>query len=115
MSCSKCGAEDPVRAKFCVECASALARRCAWCNAENPPTAKFCLECAKPLDDPVLFGRIGSDEVLAQPVVGLLERQAARILRDRSLALQFRWTRSVSFVPGIINMMPTCGLLRILR
>src|SRR5215469_17325177 len=50
MRCSKCGAENPDRAKFCVECASPFARRCPSCNAENPPTAKFCVECAKPLD-----------------------------------------------------------------
>jgi class 3 adenylate cyclase/ribosomal protein L40E len=50
MHCSKCGAENPDRAKFCVECASPFTRRCPSCNAENPPTAKFCLECAKPLD-----------------------------------------------------------------
>src|SRR6516164_2675136 len=50
MRCSKCGAENPDRAKFCVECASPFARRCSSCKAENPPTAKFCLECAKPLE-----------------------------------------------------------------
>ncbi len=50
MRCTKCGAENPERAKFCVECASPFARRCPWCKAENPPAAKFCLECAKPLD-----------------------------------------------------------------
>ena len=47
--CSKCGAENPERAKFCVECASPFARRCLSCGAENPATAKFCLECSKPL------------------------------------------------------------------
>ena len=50
MRCAKCGAENPDRAKFCVECASPFARRCPSCNAENPRTAKFCLECAKPLE-----------------------------------------------------------------
>jgi class 3 adenylate cyclase len=50
MHCSKCGVENPDRAKFCVECASPFARLCPSCNAENPPTAKFCLECARPLD-----------------------------------------------------------------
>jgi class 3 adenylate cyclase/tetratricopeptide (TPR) repeat protein len=49
MRCSKCGAENPDRAKFCVECAAPFAQRCASCGAENPPNAKFCLECAKPL------------------------------------------------------------------
>src|SRR5262249_27569839 len=53
MRCSKCGAENPDRAKFCVECASPFPRRCSSCNAENPPTAKFCLECAKPLESSV--------------------------------------------------------------
>src|SRR5215472_650501 len=50
MRCSKCGADNPDHAKFCVECASPFARYCPSCKAENPPTAKFCLECAKPLD-----------------------------------------------------------------
>src|SRR5262249_37155733 len=50
MHCSKCGAENPERAKFCVACAWPFARRCPSCNAENPQTAKFCLECAKPLE-----------------------------------------------------------------
>ncbi len=50
MRCSKCGAENPERAKYCVECASPFLRRCPSCNAENPLNAKFCLECAKPLD-----------------------------------------------------------------
>src|SRR5262249_20308045 len=49
MRCSKCGAENPDRTRFCVECASQFARRCPSCGAENPPTAKFCLECATAL------------------------------------------------------------------
>src|SRR5215469_531155 len=49
MQCAKCGAENPERAKFCIECASSFTCRCPSCNAENPPTAKFCLECAQPL------------------------------------------------------------------
>jgi hypothetical protein len=50
MRCSKCGTENPDRARFCVECAAPFPRRCPSCGAENPPTAEFCLECAKPLD-----------------------------------------------------------------
>jgi class 3 adenylate cyclase/predicted ATPase len=50
MRCSKCGAENPDRAKFCVECGSPFVLRCPSCNSENPQTAKFCLECAKPLE-----------------------------------------------------------------
>ena len=50
MRCSKCGAENPDRAKFCEECASPFTRRCPSCDTENSPTAKFCIECAKPLE-----------------------------------------------------------------
>jgi len=50
MRCSKCGAENPGRAKFCEECASPFTRRCGSCNTENSPGAKFCIECAKPLE-----------------------------------------------------------------
>jgi class 3 adenylate cyclase/predicted ATPase len=50
MRCSKCAAENPDGAKFCVECASPFARRCSSCGKENPPRAKFCLECSKPID-----------------------------------------------------------------
>jgi class 3 adenylate cyclase/predicted ATPase len=50
MRCSKCGAENPDGAKFCIECASPFVRRCSSCGAENPPRAKFCLECSKPID-----------------------------------------------------------------
>ena len=51
MRCSKCGAENPDGAKFCIECASPFARRCSSCGKENPPRAKFCLECSKPIDN----------------------------------------------------------------
>jgi class 3 adenylate cyclase len=50
MRCSKCGAENPERAKFCEECAVPLTRRCPSCDSENSPTARFCIECAKPLE-----------------------------------------------------------------
>ena len=50
MGCSKCGAENPDRAKFCGECASPLTRRCPSCDTENSPIAKFCIECAQPLE-----------------------------------------------------------------
>jgi class 3 adenylate cyclase/tetratricopeptide (TPR) repeat protein len=52
MRCSKCGAENPDRAKFCESCASPFTRRCPSCATENSPGAKFCIECAKPLERP---------------------------------------------------------------
>ncbi|MBV8773608.1 MAG: zinc-ribbon domain-containing protein [Deltaproteobacteria bacterium] len=53
MLCSKCGTDNPETAKFCIECASSLARRCPSCGAENPPHAKFCAQCATRLSGSV--------------------------------------------------------------
>src|SRR6516225_8524968 len=49
--CSKCGAENSDRAKFCGECASPFTRRCPSCDTENSLNAKFCIDCAKPLEN----------------------------------------------------------------
>src|SRR5262249_9251826 len=49
MHCVNCGADNPERAKFCIECAAPFSRRCTQCGTENPPRAKFCAECATPL------------------------------------------------------------------
>lgn len=50
MRCQKCGAENPDGAKFCIQCASALARHCAKCGFDNPAQARFCAQCASPLE-----------------------------------------------------------------
>jgi class 3 adenylate cyclase/tetratricopeptide (TPR) repeat protein/ribosomal protein L40E len=47
--CGECGAENPDRARFCMECGAGLAAGCPSCGAENPPGAKFCMECGTPL------------------------------------------------------------------
>ncbi|HET9497573.1 MAG TPA: adenylate/guanylate cyclase domain-containing protein, partial [Candidatus Limnocylindria bacterium] len=47
--CANCRTENPAGAKFCTECASALARPCQNCGTVNPAGAKFCSECATPL------------------------------------------------------------------
>mgnify|MGYP000434843223 CR=1 FL=1 len=44
-TCAVCQADNPARAKFCLECGVPLAARCAGCGTELPPEAKFCLEC----------------------------------------------------------------------
>jgi ribosomal protein L40E len=49
MLCPRCHTENPPHAKFCLECASSLARTCPNCGTPLPPTAKFCLECAHPV------------------------------------------------------------------
>src|SRR6266508_2618376 len=52
MQCPRCQTENPPQAKFCLECASPLARTCPNCGTPLPPTAKFCLECAHPVTGP---------------------------------------------------------------
>ncbi len=49
MRCSSCGAENRDGAKFCNECAAALAAKCPACAAVNKPGAKFCDECGTAL------------------------------------------------------------------
>ena len=49
MRCSACSTENPPQAKFCLECATPLARRCSSCGTVLPDAAKFCMECAQPV------------------------------------------------------------------
>jgi class 3 adenylate cyclase/ribosomal protein L40E/tetratricopeptide (TPR) repeat protein len=47
MQCSQCHAENPEKARFCLECGEKLSTCCRQCQAELPPNAKFCLECGQ--------------------------------------------------------------------
>jgi class 3 adenylate cyclase len=73
MLCSNCGADNPEGAKFCIECASPVARRCPSCGTENPPHAKFCAQCATHLglaSSAVLVPRRRNPEVNAATTEG---------------------------------------------
>src|SRR2546427_6484589 len=50
MHCPKCTAENPDRARFCLECGASFGLRCTGCGAELPVKARFCLECGRPID-----------------------------------------------------------------
>ena len=120
MRCSRCGAENPARAKFCEECASPFTRRCPSCNTENSPSAKFCIECAKPLESaggksqrtsagssPIQAGVEASDASLAgerktvttlfadikgsMELIEDLDPEEARAILDPSLTLNRTW------------------------
>ena len=67
MLCSKCGADNPETAKFCIERASAFARRCLSCGTENPPHAKFCAQCAT---------RVGDHTCAASPTTSVVPSRA---------------------------------------
>jgi ribosomal protein L40E len=49
MKCPRCQHENPLRAKFCLECGAGLAPVCVKCQTELPTSAKFCLECGEPV------------------------------------------------------------------
>ena len=48
MICPGCQHENRAEAKFCEECASALAPPCTNCGTQFSPTAKFCSHCGHP-------------------------------------------------------------------
>jgi hypothetical protein len=48
MKCPRCQHENEAGAKFCEDCAGALARTCGNCGRQLSATAKFCPECAHP-------------------------------------------------------------------
>src|SRR5262249_16817199 len=47
-----CQAENPLQAKYCMQCASPLVLQCRACGAELPAQARFCFACAHPVGAP---------------------------------------------------------------
>jgi hypothetical protein len=67
VECPRCRHDNRPGAKFCEECAAALARTCAKCGAAGSATAKFCSECAHPLAEPgATQPRFSGDDVKAR-------------------------------------------------
>ncbi|HEX5022720.1 MAG TPA: adenylate/guanylate cyclase domain-containing protein, partial [Candidatus Binatia bacterium] len=63
MKCPNCEHENPLQAKFCLECGAKLAMACAKCGTELPAGAKFCLECGQAVNaQPVAASRFTSPE-----------------------------------------------------
>src|SRR5262245_25787635 len=81
MECPCCRTVNPPQAKFCLECASLLARSCASCGTPLPPAAKFCLECAHPVSVP---GSAVSPPRFASPDVYTPKHLAEKILTSKS-------------------------------
>src|SRR5919197_3461045 len=49
VTCSNCGAENPVGNRFCGDCGTPLAAACPECGAENPAGQRFCGQCGTSL------------------------------------------------------------------
>jgi class 3 adenylate cyclase len=81
MQCPRCHTENVPQAKFCLECASPLARSCPSCGAPLPPAAKFCPECAHPVSGP---GLTASPPCFASPDAYTPKHLAEKILTSKS-------------------------------
>jgi class 3 adenylate cyclase/tetratricopeptide (TPR) repeat protein len=68
MQCLNCQAENPVSAKFCMECGSPLAARCAGCGATLPERARFCTECGLAVGQAAPHARAGNGSTGPQAV-----------------------------------------------
>lgn len=49
MRCTRCQAENPPAARFCMQCGAALPVPCPHCGAELPADARFCVQCGEPV------------------------------------------------------------------
>jgi class 3 adenylate cyclase/tetratricopeptide (TPR) repeat protein len=53
MRCPRCQFENPVGAKYCLDCGTRQATvACRSCGTELPATARFCLVCGRPVAAP---------------------------------------------------------------
>ncbi len=84
MICPSCGSENRAGAKFCNDCAAALAAPCPQCAFANPPGARFCSECATPL----AAGSSASPASLASPATAD-GRGAAPVSERRLVSVLF--------------------------
>ncbi|MGH7334041.1 MAG: adenylate/guanylate cyclase domain-containing protein, partial [Candidatus Rokuibacteriota bacterium] len=85
MRCPQCQGENPPQAKFCLECATPLARPCANCGTTLPASAKFCLECAHPVGAPRTEpGRAEGQARVLPPEAYTPKHLAEKILTSKS-------------------------------
>src|SRR4030042_2061512 len=64
--CSKCGAQNPETAKFCVACGNSLSQptKCPKCNEKIEKNYKFCPKCGNSLSNPQGTSNIPYDQSL---------------------------------------------------
>lgn len=52
MKCPQCQFDNPISAKFCIECGKPMDVRCPYCEATTPADGKYCMRCGKNLRIP---------------------------------------------------------------
>jgi class 3 adenylate cyclase len=93
MQCRQCQQENPLQAKFCLECGTRLAVTCAQCGTELPAGAKFCLECGQPVSS-----QSAAQPKFTSPVAYTPKHLADKILTSRSALEGERKQVTVLFV-----------------
>src|SRR2546426_951098 len=90
MKCASCGTENPGEARFCMSCASPLARTCPSCGSSSPPGARFCVKCAGSLDAivataPDLPASLGAGRYQTKSFLGEGSRKRVWLAHDTRL------------------------------
>lgn len=89
MRCANCATENPVEARFCIECGQPLAATCANCGTPLPPRARFCFSCGEAVGRPAppvetasvtLTSRTDASDLSATPTTEL--RQVSVLFCD---------------------------------
>jgi serine/threonine protein kinase len=60
MNCPACSKLNPDDARFCMACASPLARACPSCGKEAPSEATFCMSCGTKIEAPAVPSSTGN-------------------------------------------------------
>jgi ABC-type oligopeptide transport system substrate-binding subunit/class 3 adenylate cyclase/ribosomal protein L40E len=98
MQCPKCNTENPVGAKFCLNCGAKLVAVCPQCGATLPPQAKFCLECGAQVGAPPLEARREREAAFTDALQRLVPKEfAQRLLATRGQVAKERRMVTILF------------------
>ncbi|MHA3978763.1 adenylate/guanylate cyclase domain-containing protein [Halovulum sp. GXIMD14794] len=78
MRCADCRAENPGRAKFCMECGTKLPEGCVSCGEELIAGAKFCIGCGAQVE--TLSEPVQAEIPSAEPAQDVAERRQLTVL-----------------------------------
>jgi class 3 adenylate cyclase/tetratricopeptide (TPR) repeat protein len=92
MQCPRCQHENPLQAKFCLDCGARLALTCFKCGTELPAEAKYCLQCGQPVSTGAVPSHFSSPESYTP------KHLAEKILNSKSALEGERKQVSVLFV-----------------
>ncbi len=83
MQCPQCQHDNPLQAKFCLQCGTRFALSCVNCGTELPVGAKFCLECGQQLSQSDSTGAVAAPK-FASPETYTPKYLAERILTSKA-------------------------------